>query len=233
MNLPTFVWLIALPLVASPLIYLTGRLFYLITVVETTALPRSAQLNSGVRTLAWPGVDIVTGGKVNYARWSAEVTPILDLIAFGIAAHDFSVNGTITVASVPVALRFDGLSLLLTVLVLTLSTVVVIFSGSPMAGAAGEEKYYALLLTMIGAMIGLVCASDLFNLWVWFELMVISSYLLVAFYPDQAASLEAGVKYLVQGAGRLGIDLARHSLGLGADRFVSLQPDHRPRRWFG
>ena len=49
-------------------------------------------------------------------------------------------------------------------------------------------------------MIGLGCANDLFNLWVWFEAMAITSYLLVAFYREQPASLEAGVKYLVQSA---------------------------------
>ena len=49
-------------------------------------------------------------------------------------------------------------------------------------------------------MIGLGCATDLFNLWVWFEAMAVSSYLLVAFYREQPASLEAGVKYLVQSA---------------------------------
>ena len=69
-----------------------------------------------------------------------------------------------------------------------------------MAGEVGEEKYYAMLLAMIGLMIGLACSGDLFNLWIWFEGMAISSYLLVAFYREQAASLEAGMKYLVQSA---------------------------------
>ena len=49
-------------------------------------------------------------------------------------------------------------------------------------------------------MIGLGCANDLFNLWVWFEAMAITSFLLVAFYREQKASLEAGIKYLVQSA---------------------------------
>ena len=81
-----------------------------------------------------------------------------------------------------------------------LGTFVILFSGPYMAGEASEEKYYAMLLAMIGMMLGLVCARDLFNLWVWFEGMAISSYLLVAFYREQAASLEAGMKYLVQSA---------------------------------
>jgi proton-translocating NADH-quinone oxidoreductase chain N len=53
---------------------------------------------------------------------------------------------------------------------------------------------------MCGTMVGLGCATDLFNLWVWFEAMAVSSYMLVAFYRQQGASLEAGVKYLVQSA---------------------------------
>jgi formate hydrogenlyase subunit 3/multisubunit Na+/H+ antiporter MnhD subunit len=69
-----------------------------------------------------------------------------------------------------------------------------------MAGEVGEEKYYAMLLAMIGLIIGLGCANDLFNFWMWFEAMAVSSYLLVAFYREQSASLEAGIKYLVQSA---------------------------------
>jgi proton-translocating NADH-quinone oxidoreductase chain N len=82
--------------------------------------------------------------------------------------------------------------------VLLLATLVVIFSFHYMANEAHEEKYYALFPIMTAAMIGLGCTRDLFNLWVWFEAMAISSYLLVAFYHDQPNALEAAVKYLVQ-----------------------------------
>jgi proton-translocating NADH-quinone oxidoreductase chain N len=37
-------------------------------------------------------------------------------------------------------------------------------------------------------------------LWILFEAMAVSSYLLVAFYKEQPSSLEAGLKYLVQSA---------------------------------
>ncbi len=99
-----------------------------------------------------------------------------------------------------VAFQLDGLSLLLAALSLALGTLATIYSGPYMAGQTGEEKYYALLLALTGAMIGLACAADLFNLWVWFEAMVICTYLLVAFYRERRTSLEAAVKYLVQSA---------------------------------
>src|SRR5690606_22893938 len=99
-----------------------------------------------------------------------------------------------------VALRLDGLSLLLAAVALGLGGVVALFSVPYMAGESGEEKYYAMLTAMVGMMIGLGSAGDLFNLWVWFEGMAVSSYLLVVFYKEEPAALEAGVKYVVQSA---------------------------------
>ena len=49
----------------------------------------------------------------------------------------------------------DGISLLLTGTALLLGTLVVLFSMPYMAGEEGEEKYYALMPLMVGAIIGL------------------------------------------------------------------------------
>jgi proton-translocating NADH-quinone oxidoreductase chain N len=160
MNTQYVVWLIALPLVASPIVYFAGRLF-------------------------------------NLARWVALAAMALTWIPLALVARDLSA-GPIAFSIESISLRVDGLSLLLAVVVLGLGTLVVLYSGQYMAHEEGEEKYFSMLVAMIGVMIGLGCANDLFNLWVWFEAMAVSSYLLVAFYRNQPASLEAGVKYLVQ-----------------------------------
>jgi proton-translocating NADH-quinone oxidoreductase chain N len=86
----------------------------------------------------------------------------------------------------------------MSVLILTLATCIVIFSGEDIDDEQGEEKYYATTLILTGSMIGLVCAADLFNLWVWFEATAFSSYLLVAFYRDRRDALGACVKYFIQ-----------------------------------
>jgi proton-translocating NADH-quinone oxidoreductase chain N len=160
-NAPAFVWLIALPLLAAPLIYFAGR----------------------VKGAGW-------------SRWLALTCLLAMWLPFAFAAREMGAAFTLGT----IALRFDAWSLLLAALVLTLGTLVALFSNAYMARARGEEKYYALLVTMLGVMIGLGSAGDLFNLWVWFEAMAVSSYVLVAFYSDETASLEAGVKYLVQSA---------------------------------
>ncbi|MEM3921384.1 MAG: proton-conducting transporter membrane subunit [Nitrososphaerota archaeon] len=61
----------------------------------------------------------------------------------------------------------------------------------------GFDRYYALLLTLIAGMIGVTMANDFFTLYVFWELMAISSYSLVAFRKWSWEAVEAGFKYLV------------------------------------
>ena len=173
MNLFNFSSLIAIPLISSPVVYLAGRLGS----HETTLHGRSYL----VRVLALLAVLVA---------WVPFIFSIQSFLAGEVQQVDIET----------IWLRVDGISLLMAGCVLILGTLVILFSGSYMMEEVGEEKYYAMLLAMIGLMIGLVTASDLFNLWVWFEGMAISSYLLVAFYREQSKSLEAGMKYLVQSA---------------------------------
>lgn len=95
------------------------------------------------------------------------------------------------------SLRFDALSILLSGTALVLGLLVSIFSYKYMEGDESQDKYYALLLILLGAIVGLSSAADLFNLWVFFELMCVSSYILVAFRNERWESVEAGFKYLV------------------------------------
>jgi len=61
------------------------------------------------------------------------------------------------------------------------------------------EKYHMLfLLLMVGA-IGIVLTGDIFNLFVFFEILCISSYALVAYNKDKEGT-EAAMKYLIQGS---------------------------------
>lgn len=167
-----FLWIILLPIASGPWIYLAGRL---------------------QRRSRW-------AENRSFSAWLALAVLVVTWIPFIQAAQRFTQAGVQTLNVQAIPLRFDGLSLLLTVVSLGLGTLVTLFSCPQMCGKPGEEKYYAMLTTMIGVMIALGCAADLFNLWVWFEAMAVSSYLLVVFNQDEPASLEAGVKYVVQSA---------------------------------
>lgn len=160
--------MIIIPLIASPLIYLCGRI-------------DSARNNNTSQILAMVSL---------LAVWIPFLPTILEL--------NLKEQLTFTLGAVSMCL--DGLGLIVAAVALTLGTFVVLFSGPYMSAEFGKEKYFAMLTAMIAMIIGLGCACDLFNLWVWFEAMAITSYLLVAFYHEQPSSLEAGIKYLVQSA---------------------------------
>ncbi len=165
--------LIALPILFSPVIYLVGRL--------------------QARRAGGPNAH-------NPARWIALAGLVLDLGPLYLTWRQLQTGEMPFLQEGMVRLQMDGIGLLLAAVVLGLGIMAVLFSTRYMQNELGEEKFYALLSAMIGTIIGLGMASDLFNLWVWFEAMSISSYTLVAFYRDQKASLEAGFKYLVQSA---------------------------------
>lgn len=164
--------------------------------------------------------------KGTAARWVALIVLVAAWAPFLLAARDLTVSGSSVFAVQSIALRFDGLSLLVAAVALALGTAVILYSGPYMSGESGEEKYHAMLVAMVGAIISLGCAADLFNLWLWFEAMAVCSYLLVAFYRERKASLEAGVKYLVQSAAGSVLVLIGIALVLAQTGTLSLERIH-------
>lgn len=167
---PLFLSLLLLPFLAAPLIYLLGRLSV-----------RKGQ---------------VLG--MNVARALTLAVLLAEIVLLVLTVRSAMGGSSVQMLVGLQALRFDGIGLILTALVLVLGACVTLFSFPYMSKEKGEEKFYALLMMTIGSIIGLGFSYDLFNLWIWFEAMALSTYFLVAFYNEQSASLEAGIKYLVQ-----------------------------------
>jgi proton-translocating NADH-quinone oxidoreductase chain N len=179
MEWPHWIWMIALPIITSPLVYLVGRLF------------QRARNAAEIRRPTRPWI-------ANPVRWVGLAVLLASCVPMVMSWRELAAGASLTFSVGIISLRFDGISLLLSLAVLALGVMVSIFSGPYIGHEDGQEKYHALLNAMIGGMLGLVCAGDLFNLWVWFETAAVASYMLVSYHSDRPASLEAGVKYLVQ-----------------------------------
>ena len=91
----------------------------------------------------------------------------------------------------------DRFSIYMSIIFCGIGLLVAIFSYRYMEVDTGLDKYYGLLLTLIAGMVGVAFAGDLFNLYVFWELMCISSYSLVSFRKYRWEAVEAGFKYLV------------------------------------
>jgi len=81
-----------------------------------------------------------------------------------------------------------------------LGLLVAIYSISYMEHETRVAEFYTLVTFMMAGMFGIVLAGDLFTLFVFWELMGLSSYVLVSFLKQNWGPIEAGFKYLVMSA---------------------------------
>ena len=126
--------------------------------------------------------------------------------AFGAAFVSFLVSGGESVTIVAFApgsattLRMDGLGTFLGLVATGLGLAVALYSFAHMRAERDRSTYSALLLLLVAGIVGIALAGDLFNLYVFFELMAISSFGLVAFYREREEAIEAGMKYIIMSA---------------------------------
>lgn len=97
-------------------------------------------------------------------------------------------------------LRVDMLSIFMMSIFLGLGFAATIYSIAYIEKSNRTPYYYTLILSLISGMVGIVFAGDLLTLFVFWELMSISSYALVSFFREKWASVEAGFKFLVMSA---------------------------------
>lgn len=136
---------------------------------------------------------------------------LLILIATSwLAIHAFSLSGEFPLITklggweafegIPIAiyLVLDGLSAFMLIIINILGLLAGLFAMSYMQRYTSRNNFYALFLLMVAGMNGVVLSGDLFNLYVFLEIAVISSYALVAFGVEKE-ELEASFKYQVLG----------------------------------
>jgi multicomponent Na+:H+ antiporter subunit D len=91
----------------------------------------------------------------------------------------------------------DGLNVFLAMLVTGVSSVIAIYSARYIRER--RHRYYTLLCLLTIGLLGVSLTGDVFNLYVFFEILSVSSYALVAFFLDEHA-IEGAFKYLVAGS---------------------------------
>jgi formate hydrogenlyase subunit 3/multisubunit Na+/H+ antiporter MnhD subunit len=129
------------------------------------------------------------------------------LVVTGIALYglyqDIAANAAVNLPSSALnfaTLHVDTLSIFMTAIFLGLGFAATIYSIAYVENSGRTPFYYTLILALISGMVGIVFAGDLLTLYVFWELMSISSYALVAFYKEEGTPIEAGFKFLIMSA---------------------------------
>ena len=99
--------------------------------------------------------------------------------------------------SLPFGFLLDPTSLLMLVLVAGISFLVQVYSVGYMAADPGYSRYFAFQSLFAWAMMSLVLSSSLLQLYVFWELVGLSSYLLIGFWYEKFSASRAGKKAFV------------------------------------
>lgn len=95
-----------------------------------------------------------------------------------------------------ITLVADSLSVLMLLLSSVVFLAVVIYSSGFIQDKGKRNGYYAFLFFMAAGMSGIFVTGDLFNLFVMFEIVLMSSYALIA-YTSHETSLLVSIRYVV------------------------------------
>ena len=91
----------------------------------------------------------------------------------------------------------DPISVMMLVVISTVSLMVHIYSFGYMHGEKGFQRYYAFLSLFTMSMLGLVLATNIFQMYMFWELVGVSSYLLIGFYYPLQAAVHASKKAFI------------------------------------
>ena len=132
-------------------------------------------------------------------------------------AHSWLMVGNLDFS---IGVLMDPLTAIMLVVVTGVSLMVQIYSMGYMRGDPSYARYFAFMSLFTASMVGLVLASNIIQLYVFWELVGICSYLLIGFWYHRPAAAAAAKKaFIVTRLGDFGFLLALLYLFFNADVF--------------
>ncbi len=98
---------------------------------------------------------------------------------------------------IDLGLLLDPISVMMLVVITTVSLMVHLYSLGYMHGEQGFQRYYAFLSLFSFSMLGLVVATNIFQMYIFWELVGVSSYLLIGFYYTKPSAVAASKKAFI------------------------------------
>ena len=137
-------------------------------------------------------------------------------------------------AIIEFGLLIDPLTAVMLIVVTSVSLLVQIYSLGYMKGDPSFSRYYAYMSLFTAAMLGLVISSNIIQLYMFWELVGVSSYLLIGFWHERPAAAAAAKKaFIITRIGDVGFLIAILYLFTQADNFAAagLNAFHIPDIW--
>ncbi len=98
---------------------------------------------------------------------------------------------------IDIGMLLDPISVMMLIVVTTVSFMVHIYSIGYMKGERGFERFFSFLSLFSFAMLGLVVATNIFQMYIFWELVGVSSFLLIGFYYEKPSAVRASKKAFI------------------------------------
>ena len=99
--------------------------------------------------------------------------------------------------TVDMGVFIDPIAAMMLIVISTISMMVHLYSLGYMHGEKGFQRYYAFLALFTFSMLGLVVATNIFQMFIFFEMVGVSSYLLIGFYYEKNSAVSASKKAFI------------------------------------
>jgi NADH-quinone oxidoreductase subunit L len=144
-----------------------------------------ARLSAGI-SIAAIGISLASAVFLLVRNWSTPAP--LEITGRWLISGDIHI---------PFGFLLDPLSLLMLTIVATISCLVQVYSLGYMAGDPGFSRYYAFQSLFAWAMLTLSISPTMIQLYIFWELVGLASYLLIGFWYEKFSASEAGKKAFV------------------------------------
>ncbi len=149
------------------------------------------------------------------------------------APHTEPLEGSFRWIGVPgilveIGYLIDPLSVLMLFIVTFVGSLIHIYSRGYMHGDPGYSRFFACLSLFIFSMLGIVLANNLIMIYIFWELVGLSSYLLIGFYFEKPAASNAAKKaFLVNRIGDFGFALGIFVIFYASGSFNFVEIEHQ------
>ncbi len=98
---------------------------------------------------------------------------------------------------IKMGILLDPISVMMLVVITTVSFMVNLYSIGYMHGEKGFERFFSFLSLFTFSMLGLVVATNIFQMYIFWELVGVSSFLLIGFYYQKPSAVAASKKAFI------------------------------------
>jgi len=98
---------------------------------------------------------------------------------------------------IDIGVLLDPISVMMLIVITTVSFMVHIYSLGYMKGEKGFARFFSILSLFSFSMLGLVVATNIFQMYIFWELVGVSSFLLIGFYYEKDSAVAASKKAFI------------------------------------